>query len=328
MLRGLKERWAVAREGSKLAIFLVLVVSAALFSLLVLILRNWQGDIDYSELAPIEEERTGIEEEELLKMDELGGLSPTGRAILQKHFSALGGAQRIGSVISLLANGEMELATGERLEAVYIRKSAQQRLSIKTKTGQQISVLSETDAWRCRWRAGNLVEREDLDAVGRERLELSDYSLQTLYREVRESGELTYLGTRAFDYKTSHSFELAGPEGARLRIYIDPETFLDIGREVRRFDTNGALQVLRQVYGDRLDIGGIQVPGKITGYVDGILMQTFHIADIDLNVGIFDTAFERPTDALVDESPVKPEVFGGVPDPQQKNPARLFPDKL
>lgn len=318
MFRSWKERWILASKRSKLAFGAVLLLSALLFSLLVLVLRNWQGEVVDS--APIAAS-VPAPVEEVLEWDGQERLSPAGRAVLQRHFAALGGGQRIGSVISLLATGDMEFASGERLPAVFILKGDEMRLSLKTANGQDIWVVGEEDAWHCRWRAGNLVEREDLGSEGRTQLFLSRYSLQPLYQQVRESGQLGYMGTQPFEYKMSHCFEMEGPDRSRLRYYIDADTFLDVGMEMRVFENDGTLRILRQIYGERMDIGGLQVPKRISGYIDGDLVQTFEIADIDLNVGIFDSTFARPTDPLVEEPSVKAESFGGAPDRQQMNPA-------
>ena len=325
MFRSWKERWILASRRSKMAFGLVVLSSAVLFTLLVWVLRNWQGEITVAE--PVAELEAPVMEEPL-EWDGNERLSPTGRAVLQKHFAALGGGQRIGSVISLLATGEMEFASGESLAAVFILKGGQMRLSLKTSQGQEIWAVGDDDAWYCRWRAGNLVERADLTAAGWEQLNLSRYSLQPLYQQIRESGQLGYLGTQPFEYKMSHCFEMEGPDRSRLRFFVDADTFLDVGMEVRGFEADGTLRILRQVYSERLDIGGLQVPLRIAGYIDGEWVQTFKITDVDLNVGIFDTTFDRPAEPLVDEPSFKAESFGGAPDRRWQRPEGLRPGGL
>lgn len=310
----------LASRRSKAALGLTVLLSAVLFTVLVVVLRNWQGRVDYSEAPSVVEAPVA---EEPLQWDGNERLSPTGRAVLQKHFAALGGGQRIGAVISLLATGEMAFASGEVLPAVFILKGGQMRLSLKTSSGQEVWATSVDDAWYCRWRAGNLVERADLTEAGWDQLNLSRYSLQPLYRQIRESGQLGYLGTQPFEYKMSHCFEMEGPDRTRLRFYIDADSFLDVGMEMRRFQEDGTLHILRQVYSERMDIGGLQVPGRIAGYIDGALVQTFNISDVDLNVGIFDTTFARPMDPLAEEPNFKAESFGGAPDRRWQSPARL-----
>lgn len=326
MFRSWRERWILAGRRTKAAFGLVVLISAVLFTVLVLVLRNWQGDIAYVETAEAVAEAPL--EEEPLEWDGNERLSPTGRTVLQKHFAALGGGQRIGSVISLLATGQIAFASGESMAAVFIHKGDQMRLSLKTSQGQEIWAVGDDDAWFCRWRAGNLVEREDLSAGGWEQLKLSRYSLQPLYRKIRESGQLGYLGTQPFEYKMSHCFEMEGPNRSRLRFFVDADSFLDVGMEIRGFEADGTLRILRQVYSERLDIGGLQVPGRIDGYIDGVRVQTFTIDDVDLNVGIFDTTFDRPTEPLVEEPSFKAESFGGAPDRRWQMPARLRPGGL
>lgn len=326
MFRSWRERWILASRRTKVAIWLLPLVSGLLLTLLVLVLRNWHGDVEY---APLYEEDLveDVVVDEPLEIDGSIRLSAAGQAVLQKHFSALGGGQRIGSIVSIQARGILQSETGEGVPAVFISKGDQQRLSLKTSEGQRILAISDSDRWQCRWRAGNLVERADLDVLGLEQLGLSGYALHTLYREVRESGQVAYLGTKPFEYKTRHCFELEAADGSHIRYFIDADSFLDAGREIRRFAPDGTLRVIKQVFGERMDIGGIQVPKQIQGFVNGILVQTFDLVDINLNVGIFDSTFERPTEPLVEAVEIRSETFGGAPDRRLKPMEPLLPGK-
>jgi len=92
-------------------------------------------------------------------------------------------------------------------------------------------------------------------------------------------------------------FELQFGQRHVTRFYIDPESYLNVGREDRVFDDDGTLNIIRRVYSDHLEVKGLTIPGKVETYFNDTLSRTFHLSNAELNPGVIDSFFTRPNKA-------------------------------
>lgn len=282
---------------------------------LVWTLSNWHGDLPDSPadvVARPPAERVSLEEA-LPDSNLIPRLGPNERAILENHFVAIGGVERLASIRSILSSGEITYANGDVRSIVVIKKRGSRiRFSMKTPEGQLVMVVAPEDNWRCLWQAGRLVLLEDLARKDAETLRRSAYVVSELYLAMQNSWTVRYLGEQAFNYEMAHCFEVKVNDRNLIRFFIDPETYLDTGREEWLFDAEGNLTITRVIGSEHMDISGLKVPGKVEVYENNVYQHAFVAMDAEVNPGIFADAFERPVQPL--EEPLTPLSIEAVPD--------------
>lgn len=315
MLRWIREEWEMATFSMKAIVLAGCLLIVALCAVLVWTLRNWRGaPHEAPEPAVAQAPEPDIDFETVLaETDVLPSLGPNERTILEKHFSALGGVRRLASISSMLSKGEVTLADGTVREIVVVKKEgSRMRMSVRTPAGQVVMAITPEDSWRCVWRGGRLVSLEDLSREDAQRMKRSSYVVSELYLAMHNPWTVEYLGAQAFNYRMAHCFEVEINDRERLRFFIDPDSFLDVGREEWVFDEDGTLTITRLVGSEHMDIAGLKVPGKIETYENNVLMQTFVARDVEINLGVFNKTFERPEPVLTDDA-ATPSPSGAEP---------------
>lgn len=233
------------------------------------------------------------------RLAESGYAIPMGiaeRGILDQHFAALGGFETISSVSSLRFAGKVQFSDDLIQDVVVVKKGGDRvRITVKSKISQTSICVSPEDSWRAVWHRGNLVEVKDLTPEEIEEQLRYIYVVSELFLALEKGWSLEYEGVREFEYKMAHVFEVRPNDRHYVRFFIDPETFLDIGREDKVFLDDGTLEITRRVNSEHFQASKLTIPAKVETYVDGVLVQTLMIQSGTVNAGVLDTVFERPT---------------------------------
>lgn len=260
------------------------------------ILRNTNAEpVTYEPVASIVEQDPDSLEALVPDADALPAPKSINRAVLERHFDAIGGVKRLASINSLLVMGDVILPDDAVIPFVIAKKKGERiRVSVKRQNLTILSVVTPEDAWRSVRRDGILASVEDLPEEDQENMRRSSYVVSELFLAMNNSWTIEYLGQQAFDYQMAHCYEVKVDPRHFIRFYLDPESFLDIGREERVFDGEGTLTIARIVNSENMDISGLTVPSKIETFVNGELKQTFIAKDVELNPGILDSTFIRP----------------------------------
>ena len=238
---------------------------------------------------------TATFEESLADKANFPSLGPRERNILERHFQAVGGVDRIASINSVLVTGEIHYPQGAVQPIVLVKKSGQKlRLSIKTGDGQIVMAVTPENNWRALYQNGKLryLDQPKEDEV--RRLKRSAYVVSELYMALNNEWTVRYLGQLAFNYKMAHCFEVKLNEKDIVRFFINPDTFMDVGREDWYYDADGELTIARILGSEHIDIAGLKVPGRIENYEDNDLKQVFVATDVEINPGILDSSFLQP----------------------------------
>jgi hypothetical protein len=218
------------------------------------------------------------------------------RSLLDQHFAALGGFETISSVSSLRFAGKVQFSEDLTQDVVVVKKGGDRaRITIKSKLSQTSVCVSPEDNWKAFWNRENLIKVEDLSPEEVEDQMRYIYVVSELFLALEKGWSLEYEGVREFDYKMAHVFEVRPDERHYVRFFIDPETFLDIGREDKVFLDDGTLEITRRINSEHFQASKLTIPGKVETYVDGKLVQTVFIQSGTVNAGVLDTVFTRPT---------------------------------
>jgi hypothetical protein len=231
MIRWLREEWEMAALWVKVLIPVGVVLFLVFGYGLVWTLSNWHGDLPEGRVVKAGPAAEPVPLEEALPDSELvPRLGPNERTILENHFAALGGVDRLASIRSILSSGELTFADGHVRPIVMVKKRGSLlRLSMKTPEGQLVMVVTPDDSWQCLWQAGRLILLEDLPEKEAEKLRRSSYVVSELYLAMQNSWTVSYLGDQAFNYEMAHCFEVKVSDRNLIRFFIDPETYLDSG---------------------------------------------------------------------------------------------------
>lgn len=277
---------------SKVLLALFLCGVLLLFGIMVLILRLWRGDV-----APV-----GEADRELSSTDtelSVGGaripLAVAERTVLDNYFAALGGSALLESINSLRAEGTLTFPDGRRHPVVIIKKAGRIRVSVRLGTNTLVQAMHPNDAWLAVFHGGKVASVGDLDESGAKSLGLYTHVASELYLARRENWPITYLGVRDFNYRMLHVFEVEVSQRHHARFFIDPENFLEVGREDLVFEDDGTLKIFRILNSGILEASGLRLPRRLDTYVDGKLTQTLVLNQIEINPGILDSIFNRPT---------------------------------
>ena len=298
MIRYFRESWEMASLGSKVFTILFGIISIVGLVAVFWITSNWAGD-------PIEGEsvvagqggfdiRKSIREAEAIDPVVLP-MGVAERAVLDQHFKALGGIQAISSVSSLRFSGKVEFADGTVQDVFVVKKGGDRmRISVRTPVSQTSIVVSPGDNWRAVWQLEHVVSVEDLSPEELESHMRYIYVVSELYLAMEKGWKMNYLGQHDFNYRMAHVFEVKPHARHSVRFFIDPETFLDVGREDRIFEEDGTLTITQRLNSDHIKANRLTIPGTVATYLNGELSQTLHIERGEVNSGVLDSVFNRP----------------------------------
>ena len=303
MLEWIRQSWYMTSGPARAAWIIVLFFIAVLLGLLVWVVRNWlivlpdaNDDLsmhrttDFS--SAIREASKGGGSVQLLTIAE--------RAVLDRHFGALGGLEQINAITSLRFSGKVTFDTGVVQSVVVIKKGGDRmRTTVKSKVSQTTWVISPESNWRAVWFNGQLAEVRDLTESELDDSLLYIHVVSELYLAQKNNWDLRYLGVKEFNYKMAHVFEVQPDPRYTIQYFIEPKTFLDVGRVDKVFEKDGTLNITRRVHLEHFDANGLSLPGKVETYLNGNLIQTFELQRAQFNSGVLDEVFIRPNADLI-----------------------------
>jgi hypothetical protein len=297
MIQYIRESWEMAtpseKKMAKIGLVLVcLFLVAVLWSAVKWSDESGEDSADSGELATAP--ALSVSE----RLAEHGYEVPMGiaeRSILDQHFAALGGFETISSVSSLRFSGKVQFSEDLTQDVVVVKKGGDRvRITIKSKVSQTSLCVSPNDSWKAVWHRENLIEVKDLTPEEIEEQLRYIYVVSELFLALEKGWSLEYEGVREFEYKMAHVFEVRPNDRHYVRFFIDPESFLDIGREDQVFLDDGTLEITRRINSEHFQASKLTIPGKVETYVDGELLQTVLIQSGTVNAGVLETAFMRP----------------------------------
>ncbi len=298
MIRYFQEAWEMSSLGSKIFGFLFVILSIAGLVGVFWVTSNWSGDLVEDD-TPV----AGLGSFNLRKsIREVEATNPlvlpigvAERAVLDRHFMALGGIQTISSVSSLRFSGKVHFADGTIQDVFVVKKGGDRmRISVRTPLSQTSIAISPKDNWKATWHLESVVEVGDMSPEELESHMRYIYVVSELYLAMEKGWDMNYLGQHDFNYKMAHVFEVRPEPKHSVRFFIDPETHLDIGREDRIFENDGTLTITRRMNSEHFQANRLTIPGKVETYLNGEISQTLIIKRGEVNSGVLDSVFTRP----------------------------------
>ena len=288
----------MATIGTKVFLVILMLFVIAGLVTLTYISRNWFGNL------PAEREdltaHTTRDFSQVVRQSDIGKgpvqlLGIAERAVLDRHFAVLGGLDKIASVSSLRFAGRVTFDTGSVQDVIVVKKGGDRmRTTVRSNTSQTTWVLSPEINWRGVWVNGNLREVRVLSDDEVEESLRYIHVVSELYLAQQNGWDMRYLGVKDFNYKMAHVFEVKLEPRHTIEYYIDPKTFLDVGRVDKIFESDGTLTIIKRLHVEHFDANGFTLPGTVQTYLNGELLQEFELNSAQFNAGVLDEIFEWP----------------------------------
>ncbi len=295
MFREWREAWLLASWKKRLRPFAWIGAGALVAWAGAWVLRNWLGSVESAEPSEMLAATARAGSRAPLTPRPGGPTAVLPKEVIDCHFEALGGVRRLESIHSVRMTGELTIGDGETRSITVLKKrDSRIRVSLGTVTGQFSMGLHPGDAWRAYWSHGKLVMVEDLDPEQKAFLRFALPVVSELFVALRREWPVAYLGRQTFNGKAAHAFEIELNEREKVRLFLDPETCLALGREELIVGEAGRLSVKRQIFSEYRDADGCLLPGRVESSTDEASHQTIEVARIELNPGILDSTFLRP----------------------------------
>lgn len=219
--------------------------------------------------------------------------APSPESILDKYIEALGGAQRLATVTSVVATGTQEGYIGDISPVeIYAKAPTQRATVVHTTKGDSVTTYDGRAGWIASPSTETPVPLYPL--VG------------TFLDAARVEAELSFPGRIKevlTEWRVGWPFMIDGrdvwvvqgrlaPGTPQVKLYFDKESGL-LTRLVRHTASPVGLNPTQIDYADYRDVSGVKMPFRwVVSWTDG--QSTIQLDDVRLNVPIADARFARP----------------------------------
>jgi Photosynthetic reaction centre cytochrome C subunit len=234
--------------------------------------------------------------DELEIPDAPSATAPKPDQILDKYIQALGGAQRLASITSVVGKGNYEGfdTEGDKFPVEVYAKAPNERTTIvHLRAGDNVRTYDGRNAWNTS--AGTLLPVPVFSLTGGDlegaKIDAS-MSFPGQIKQVLKDWR-TGFPSASVDDKDVDVIQGASADGTPVKLYFDKKTSLLL-RQVRYTDTALGLNPTQIDYSDYRDVSGVKMPFTlITTWTDGRSTITF--SDLRANVAIDAAKFAKPT---------------------------------
>jgi len=216
---------------------------------------------------------------------------PTAEQILDKYIQALGGAQRLAAVTSVVAKGTSAGYGPEGTRPIdIIAKAPGQRVTIiHTLDGDNTTAYDGRAGWIA-------APHKPVAVLGLTGSELDGVKLEaelSFPAHIKETLPQWRAGLPTdIDDKPVQVVQGSRPNGTLATFYFDSETGL-LARLVRYANSKVGRLPTQIDYSDYRDVAGVKMPFKMTvTWLDGL--ENIQLTDVQLNVPVDDAKFGKP----------------------------------
>jgi hypothetical protein len=222
--------------------------------------------------------------------------APKPDQILDKYIQALGGAQRLAGITSIVGKGNYEGfdTEGDKFPVEVYAKAPNERTTIvHLRAGDNVRTYDGRNAWNTS--AGTLLPVPVFSLTG------GDLEGAKIDATLSFPGQIkqvlkdwrTGFPSASVDDKDVDVIQGSSADGTPVKLYFDKKTSLLL-RQVRYTDTALGLNPTQIDYADYRDVSGVKMPFTlITTWTDGRSTITF--SELRANVAIDAAKFAKPT---------------------------------
>lgn len=242
---------------------------------------------------------TAAEETAMDVADKVMDVAPEGFAVnelLEKHFAARGGKDKIKAIQSMKWTAGMEMMGMNMPLTVQMKRPNKMRqdVDVQAMNAKVTSAFDGTTAWMINPMGGSSEAQKMPEDAAQQMKEQG--SMDGAVMGYMEKGyEMTYDGEEMVNDKPAHKVMVQLPEDKSVTVFFDAESFLEV--KTVQEGTNpmtGATGTMATFSSDYREVGGVMMAHKISAEFDGQPLQTFQIDVIEVNQDIPNSVFEMP----------------------------------
>ncbi len=210
--------------------------------------------------------------------------------VIARHTEARGGSGSWARIESLKLTGTMRWLSEDLPFALWKKSGGKYLLELAQHGGK---VLTGSDG-RTGWRGspGPPVLAQALSGLDLAML-ITDSDIGTPFMQAPLRGlDVKLIGSAEFEGREAIGLDVVRADGLRETWYLDPSTFLEMGRISPGSDF-GREVVMRTWYDDFREVGGVKVPFRIESQWH-VLERTLVIQSVEVNAPIDDARFVMP----------------------------------
>src|ERR1700686_2389581 len=231
----------------------------------------------------------------------------TAEELVNKNIQAKGGIEKIKAIKAIRIKGKLNVGGG--LIAATLQENDRPNLIRETFTLQGMTAVTAYDG-TTGWPIQPFGGHKDPEFMGEDDLKdlLLDADFDGPLVDYREKGNaVEYLGHDVVDGDDALRLKVTLKDGDIIYYYLDPDTFLEIRKEVQEF-IRGSIKENVDDLGSYKPVAGVMYPFSIASGPKNRpdAAQTTTIEKIDVNVPLAKSEFELPASLKQGSSP-KPD---------------------
>jgi outer membrane lipoprotein-sorting protein len=213
--------------------------------------------------------------------------------IVQKHVEALGGAEKLNSIQTLVVTGKASiLGQTDAALTIQVKRPNQMRLEIDYQGKKVVQAFDGTVAWT----VNPLVDTEPKqsnDDDTRAAQESSDFIGGNLVDYKSKGNMVELVDKEDVDGAAVYKLKITKKNGSIEYDYLDAHSFLPVRTEGKR--TQFGQQILYESrIGDYKPVAGVLMPFNVKQLVNGRLAMEITIEKMDANVPLDEAVFKMP----------------------------------
>jgi hypothetical protein len=225
----------------------------------------------------------------------------TAEELVSKNIQAKGGMEKIKSAKTRRMTGRLKTARGRA--AIFGQTNARPDLVRQTFTLQGMTAVQAYDG-STGWQTQPFRGRKDPELMGEDTVRdlLLDSDFDGPLVDYAEKGnKIEYLGHDLVDGDDALRLRVTLKNGDIIYYYLDPDTYLEIRKEIRQF-VRGSVRERVVDVGSYKPVNGVMYPFSISeGTRNNPGAQTTTIAKIEVNVPVPDSDFALPASLKTEE---------------------------
>jgi len=219
---------------------------------------------------------------------------PSADQILDRYIQAVGGAQRLASVASFVANGTYQgYGEGEPSQVEIFAKAPDLRTTIIHKvTGDNTTAYDGRAGWVVKPPTDSPVPTLQLTGGNLDGAKVdAELAFPVKIKQTLANWHIGFPAT--IDDRDVQLVQATTPGGFRVNLYFDPQSGLLV-RQVRFTESSLGLNPTQIDYADYREVSGVKMPFRWTvTWVDG--RSTFVLSEVRPNVTIDAARFAKPS---------------------------------
>src|ERR1700719_242208 len=225
----------------------------------------------------------------------------TAEELVSKNIQAKGGMEKIKSTKTRRVTGRLKTARGRT--AIFGQTNARPDLVRQTFTLQGMTAVQAYDG-PTGWQTQPFRGRKDPELMGedtvRDLLLASDFD-GPLVDYAEKGNKIEYLGHDLVDGDDALRLRVTLKNGDIIYYYLDPDTYLEIRKEIRQF-VRGSVRERVVDVGSYKPVNGVMYPFSVSeGTRNNPGAQTTTIGKIEVNVPVPDSDFALPASLKTEE---------------------------